>query len=51
MFLGVPVLLGKNGVERILQLELSDEEQKALDQSAEHVQEGIETLETIYSPG
>ncbi|MFO8064233.1 MAG: malate dehydrogenase [Spirochaetota bacterium] len=50
IFLGVPVLLGKNGVERILEVELSEDEQKALDESAAHVKEGVTTLESIYSP-
>ncbi len=31
---GVPVVLGRNGVERIIQLELNEEEQAALDRSA-----------------
>ncbi|MFO7782581.1 MAG: malate dehydrogenase [Spirochaetia bacterium] len=51
IFLGVPVLLGKHGVERIIEVELSDEEKAALDDSAKHVHEGVETLESIYSPG
>ncbi|NBF39464.1 MAG: malate dehydrogenase [Spirochaetes bacterium] len=51
IFLGVPVLLGKHGVERIIEVELSDEEKAALDDSATHVHEGVETLESIYSPG
>ena len=51
IFLGVPVLLGKHGVERIIEVELSDAEKAALDNSAEHVREGVETLESIYSPG
>jgi malate dehydrogenase len=51
IFLGVPVLLGKHGVERIIEVELSDDEKTALDDSAKHVQEGVETLESIYSPG
>ncbi|MFW5729739.1 MAG: malate dehydrogenase, partial [Spirochaetota bacterium] len=50
IFLGVPVLLGKNGVEQIIELDLTDEEQSRLDDSAKHVQEGVETLNTIYSP-
>lgn len=51
IFLGVPVLIGKNGIEKIVQLELSREEQKALDESAEAVKQGVTTLETFYSPG
>lgn len=51
IFLGVPVLLGKNGVERIYELALSAEEQRALDASAQAVEAGVRTLDTIYSPG
>jgi malate dehydrogenase len=51
IFLGVPVLLGKHGVERIIEVDLSKDEQKALDESAQHVREGVETLDSIYSPG
>ncbi|MFP4373769.1 MAG: malate dehydrogenase [Spirochaetaceae bacterium] len=51
IFLGVPVLLGKHGVERIIEVELSDEEKAALDDSAKHVHEGVETLNSVYSPG
>lgn len=51
IFLGVPVLLGRNGVEKIYELELSADERDALDQSAEAVQDGVKTLESIYAPG
>lgn len=51
IFLGVPVLLGRNGAERILEVDLTPEEKNALDHSAESVREGVKTLETFYSPG
>jgi len=51
IFLGVPVLLGKNGVEKIIQLDLSPEEKAMLDDSAEAVAKGVETLRSFYSPG
>ncbi|MFP3960286.1 MAG: malate dehydrogenase, partial [Spirochaetaceae bacterium] len=41
VFLGVPVLLGRRGVERIIEVELSPEEKAALDESAAHVKEGV----------
>ena len=47
IFLGVPVVLGKGGVERILELELSAEEKAALDNSAEHVEQGVRDLDSI----
>jgi len=49
IFLGVPVLLGRNGVEKIYELELSAAEKAALDRSVEAVNEGVETLNTIYA--
>ncbi|HKK48158.1 MAG TPA: malate dehydrogenase [Alkalispirochaeta sp.] len=51
IFLGVPVLLGRNGVEKIYELDLTEQEQTALDGSADAVQEGVKTLESIYTPG
>jgi malate dehydrogenase len=51
IFLGVPVLLGKNGVEKIFELELTSQEKSALDASAESVKKGVETLRSFYSPG
>ncbi|MDA3950702.1 MAG: malate dehydrogenase [Spirochaeta sp.] len=51
IFLGVPVMLGRNGVEKIYELDLTSDEKRALDQSAEAVQEGVKTLESIYTPG
>jgi malate dehydrogenase len=51
IFLGVPVLLGRNGVEKIYELELTEHEQSELDRSAEAVREGVTTLEAIYTPG
>ncbi|WP_024335185.1 malate dehydrogenase [Desulfotignum balticum] len=51
MFLGVPALLGKNGVEKILELPLTDAEKTALDASAEAVKDGVETLRSFFSPG
>nr|WP_243895812.1 malate dehydrogenase [Paenibacillus sp. F411] len=37
LFMGVPVILGGNGIERIFELELTPEEKAALDQSADSV--------------
>jgi malate dehydrogenase len=39
LFLGVPVLLGKNGVERIIEVELTEAERAALKSSADAVLE------------
>jgi malate dehydrogenase len=51
IFLGVPVLLGRNGVENIFQLELTSDEEAELDKSADAVRKGVESLETFYTPG
>lgn len=51
IFLGVPVLLGRNGVEKIVTLDLTPDEEKALALSARGVAEGVETLLSFYRPG
>jgi malate dehydrogenase len=43
LFLGVPVKLGRNGVEEVLEVELTPEEQAALERSAADVRETMET--------
>ena len=50
IFLGVPALLGKHGVEKILELPLSEEEKAALDRSAHAVREGVKSLDSLDSP-
>ena len=47
IFLGVPVIMGRNGVERILELPLSELEKRALDASAESVRKGLKDLEGL----
>lgn len=37
MFIGVPVVLGSNGVERILEVDLKDDEKRAFDASAQAI--------------
>ena len=44
IYLGVPTLLGANGIERIFELELTVEEKAALDHSAEAVKEVMNAL-------
>ena len=41
-FLGVPVVLGENGVERIIEFELTEPEKKALEQSVQAVSKQME---------
>lgn len=47
LFVGVPVMLGKNGVEKIVELELIPEEREALHTSASAVKTVIEKLENL----
>ncbi|MBD0338484.1 MAG: malate dehydrogenase [Thermoleophilia bacterium] len=44
LYMGVPVKLGRDGVEEIVELELSDDEQHALEASAEAVREVVAVL-------
>ncbi len=39
MYLGVPILIGPNGMEKVVEVELSADEKAALDKSAEHVRQ------------
>ena len=50
LFIGVPVILGKNGVERIIELALTDDERKQLLASAVAVRQGVEELNTFFRP-
>ncbi len=43
-YLGVPVVLGKNGVEKVLELKLNDEEKALLETSRKHVLEVMSVL-------
>jgi malate dehydrogenase len=47
MFFGVPVQLGRNGIEKIVIYDLDDEEKRALKQSAEAVLQTTEALRNI----
>ncbi len=47
IYLGVPVKLGKNGIEEIIELKLNDEEMKLLKESAGHVKEVMEVLDNM----
>ncbi|HEY8552731.1 MAG TPA: malate dehydrogenase [Thermaerobacter sp.] len=45
IFMGVPVVLGGNGIERILEIELTDEEREAFARSAADVRETLAKLD------
>ncbi|MBI4161075.1 MAG: malate dehydrogenase, partial [Acidobacteria bacterium] len=44
LFCGVPVVLGRGGIERILEIPLEPEEREALQRSAAAVRELVEKL-------
>jgi malate dehydrogenase len=46
-YLGVPVILGKNGIEKVLELDLNAEEQQLLETSRGHVKEVMEVLDRL----
>jgi malate dehydrogenase len=47
IFVGVPVILGKNGIERIIELKLTDEEREHLIASANAVKEMMNVLDNL----
>jgi len=47
LFIGVPVKLGKNGIEEIIEVELNEEEQGYLDHSAAAVKEVMGVLDNM----
>ena len=51
IFLGVPTVIGGGGAQQIIEIELTEEERKALERSAAAVREGVTLLESFYSPG
>lgn len=46
-YLGVPVILGKNGIEKVLELDLNEEEKALLETSRGHVKEVMEVLNKL----
>jgi malate dehydrogenase len=47
LFVGVPVIVGAGGLERVLEIALSDEEQAAFDRSAAAVKELVDKLAAL----
>ncbi len=46
-YLGVPVILGKNGVEKVIELDLNSDEKALLETSHQHVKEVMEVLDKL----
>ncbi len=47
VYIGVPVILGKNGIEEVIKIELNDEEVDQLNKSADSVREQMQVLESM----
>lgn len=47
IYLGVPVILGKNGIERIIELDLNDDEKALLEESAVAVKNVMSVLDNM----
>jgi malate dehydrogenase len=46
-FVGVPVLLSREGVERVIELQLNDEEKAMLQESIDHVKILVAEIEAM----
>ena len=47
IYLGVPVVLGKNGIEKIIEIDLNEEEKSMLEESAEAVRNVMAVLDNM----
>ncbi len=47
VYLGVPVKLGRNGIEEVIELKLNEGETKLLDESADHVRDVMNTFNAM----
>ena len=50
LYIGVPVVLGSNGIERILEISLTSAEQGMLKHSADAVRELVDSIQRLSSP-
>lgn len=49
IYMGVPVVLGKNGIEKIIELKLNEEEMALVNESAKAVKEVMDVLDRLNS--
>ena len=47
IYLGVPVIIGKNGVERVIELELDTDDKESFELSQREVRNTLKLLETL----
>ncbi|MFU8829772.1 MAG: malate dehydrogenase, partial [Phycisphaerales bacterium] len=48
LFVGVPALLGKNGVEKVVEFKLNTDEQKLFEESASHVADLVNIVKKMF---
>ena len=51
LYVGVPVQIGAGGVEKVYEIDLTDDEEKALAVSASHVKELVEATAKVLAAG
>jgi malate dehydrogenase len=51
LYVGVPVVIGAGGVERVIEIALTPDEKKALEVSASHVKELVEATDRVLAQG
>ena len=49
IYLGVPIILGRNGVERIIELELDPDDKKRFEISQEEVRKNLELMKNLLN--
>jgi malate dehydrogenase len=49
VYFGVPVQIGAGGVERVVEIDLSDKEKQEMQVSVGHVQELIEAMDKVLA--
>ena len=47
LFVGVPVLVGRNGMEEVIDVHLTDAERGAFDESVEHIRERLDQMKGV----
>jgi malate dehydrogenase len=50
LYVGVPVRIGAEGVEQVIEIDLTDDERRALEVSASHVRELVEATDRVLEP-
>ena len=47
-FVGVPCILGSNGVEQVIEIDLDEQEKGLMDESISHVKDLVSTVTTMF---